>query len=127
MRLLVLVPSLLQILSSTRRVKAYPAYDKSPLSPRSSTSSSSQKFPLVTGLQKVPDDDHPYLDPLPTNDRGPCPGLNALANHGYIPLNGIATLSQLVDGLTDGFNLGDVSIVLSQIAITLTGNPQIET
>lgn len=80
MRLLVLVPSLLQILSSTRRVKAYPAYDKSPLSPRSSTSSSSQKFPLVTGLQKVPDDDHPYLDPLPTNDRGPCPGLNALAN-----------------------------------------------
>jgi hypothetical protein len=24
--------------------------------------------------------------------RGPCPGLNTLANHGYLPRNGIATV-----------------------------------
>lgn len=28
--------------------------------------------------------------------RGPCPALNALANHGYLPHNGFATVDQLV-------------------------------
>jgi hypothetical protein len=27
------------------------------------------------------------------DQRGPCPGLNALANHGYIPRNGIVGVS----------------------------------
>lgn len=29
------------------------------------------------------------------DQRGPCPGLNALANHGYIPHNGIVSVSDL--------------------------------
>lgn len=34
--------------------------------------------------------------------RGPCPGLNAMANHGYIPHNGVATISQFVQGTFAG-------------------------
>ncbi|KAI9001431.1 Cloroperoxidase [Trametes punicea] len=32
--------------------------------------------------------DHPYRPPTPGDSRSPCPGLNALANHGYLPRNG---------------------------------------
>lgn len=37
---------------------------------------------------------HQYIAPGPTDIRGPCPGLNAAANHGYLPRNGITTLQQ---------------------------------
>lgn len=35
-----------------------------------------------TGLKLVNDLKHPYQDPQPGDIRGPCPGLNTLANHG---------------------------------------------
>lgn len=45
--------------------------------------------------------------------RGPCPGLNTLANHGYLPRNGKAiTLSILEDGMLDGFNIENSDAVL---------------
>ena len=36
--------------------------------------------------------DHAWVAPGPEDLRGPCPGLNAMANHGYIPHNGVATI-----------------------------------
>ncbi len=36
------------------------------------------------------------------DNRGPCPGLNAMANHGYIPHNGVATIQQFIDGTYAG-------------------------
>ena len=35
-----------------------------------------------TGIKLVNDAEHPYQDPRPGDIRGPCPGLNTLANHG---------------------------------------------
>lgn len=37
---------------------------------------------LVNGEQQIPDAAHPFQAPGPTDQRGPCPGLNTLANHG---------------------------------------------
>lgn len=37
---------------------------------------------LVNGEVKIPDAAHPYQAPGPSDQRGPCPGLNTLANHG---------------------------------------------
>jgi len=37
---------------------------------------------------------HQFLAPGPNDKRGPCPGLNAAANHGFLPRNGIATIAQ---------------------------------
>ncbi len=34
--------------------------------------------------------------------RGPCPGLNALANHNYLPHNGWASLTQFVEATNQG-------------------------
>ena len=45
---------------------------------------------------------HAYVAPKSTDLRGPCPGLNAMANHGYIPHNGVATISQFIQGTYDG-------------------------
>ncbi len=37
--------------------------------------------------------------------RGPCPGLNALANHNYLPHNGWATISQFVTAVNQVFGM----------------------
>ena len=37
--------------------------------------------------------EHKWVAPGPGDIRGPCPGLNALANHGYFPHNGIVPLT----------------------------------
>lgn len=37
---------------------------------------------------------HDFHPPGTTDKRGPCPGLNAAANHGFIPRNGILTTAQ---------------------------------
>ena len=36
------------------------------------------------------------------DQRGPCPGLNALANHGYLPHNGVATIAQYTEATNKG-------------------------
>jgi len=35
-----------------------------------------------------------YVPPTSTDKRGPCPGLNAAANHGFLPHNGIPNIPQ---------------------------------
>ncbi|EME38607.1 hypothetical protein DOTSEDRAFT_141021, partial [Dothistroma septosporum NZE10] len=56
--------------------------------------------------------------------RGPCPGLNAAANHGYLPRNGIASIEQTVSGLGAAYNLGPVvTAALAAYAINTIGNP----
>lgn len=36
------------------------------------------------------------------DERGPCPGLNALANHGYLPHNGVGTALEFLTGTLEG-------------------------
>jgi hypothetical protein len=43
--------------------------------------------------------EHRFIPPnLKKDYRGPCPALNAMANHGYLPRNGIASTEQIVAG-----------------------------
>ncbi|KAL8786591.1 MAG: hypothetical protein Q9195_008148 [Heterodermia aff. obscurata] len=54
---------------------------------------------------------HAWKAPGPDDLRGPCPGLNALANHGYFPHSGVvpltvgATATQQVYGLAPNFGI----------------------
>ncbi|KAF2167401.1 hypothetical protein M409DRAFT_66015 [Zasmidium cellare ATCC 36951] len=48
---------------------------------------------------------HKFVAPGPGDERGECPGLNALANHGYLPHNGRATIQQFIDGTNAGFGM----------------------
>ncbi|GAA6036391.1 hypothetical protein JCM8097_001698 [Rhodosporidiobolus ruineniae] len=81
---------------------------------------------LATGVKESdrrPDADHPFQAPGPTDQRGPCPGLNTLANHGYISRTGIVTGSEVIKGTSEGFNMAaDLSGVLVLIAVAFGGN-----
>lgn len=39
---------------------------------------------------------HAFQPPQSGDLRGPCPGLNAMSNHGYIPRNGIVLLADAI-------------------------------
>jgi hypothetical protein len=52
--------------------------------------------------------EHAFVAPDFANGdiRGPCPGLNVLSNHGYLPHNGVGTASPLVNN--PNFGLANV-------------------
>ena len=67
--------------------------------------------------------DHAYQAPGPGDIRGPCPGLNAMANHNYLPRNGYATVPQFIAGTRDAFGMGeDLSTVLAVYGGALDGS-----
>jgi hypothetical protein len=45
---------------------------------------------------------HIFRAPTKTDQRGPCPGLNALANHAYISRDGITSLAEVVTAINRG-------------------------
>lgn len=54
--------------------------------------------------------------------------MNALANHGYLPRNGIVTAQQVISATKQVFNMGeDLSGLLCFIAVTYGGNLQTQT
>jgi Peroxidase, family 2 len=57
--------------------------------------SASEQYVSTTG-------EHAFVPPGPNDLRGPCPGLNAMANHAYIPHSGVATITEFVQGTYDG-------------------------
>ncbi|TFK18228.1 aromatic peroxygenase precursor [Coprinopsis marcescibilis] len=84
-----------------------------------------------TGAKLVDDAAHPWR-PLRRGDiRGPCPGLNTLASHGYLPRDGVVTPAQLIVAVQEGLNfdhqtarvatylahLGDGNLVTDLISI----------
>ncbi|KAL8669093.1 MAG: hypothetical protein Q9168_006302 [Polycauliona sp. 1 TL-2023] len=88
-----------------------------------------------------PGQPHQFIAPTATDKRGPCPGLNAAANHGYLPRSGITTLPaskppqsskchiwgltdiEAVTGLAQAYGFGnEFAAALSAIAIALTGD-----
>ncbi|KAF2228837.1 Cloroperoxidase [Viridothelium virens] len=55
-----------------------------------------------------------FVAPGEGDQRGPCPGLNAMANHGYLPHNGVATISEFIEGTGKVFGMGvDLSTFLA--------------
>ena len=43
-----------------------------------------------------------WVAPGAKDQRGPCPGLNALANHGYLPHNGVADIPTIISAVNTG-------------------------
>ncbi|CZS99271.1 related to oxidase [Rhynchosporium agropyri] len=85
---------------------------------------------------------HQFVAPRSSDKRGPCPGLNAAANHGFVPHSGIATVAQreilildhhcilrltfvlaVTDGIVKAFNFSPaLATALSTIGLVLTGD-----
>ncbi|KAJ7885440.1 oxidase-like protein [Mycena leptocephala] len=49
---------------------------------------------------------HAFVEAGPNDFRGPCPGLNALANHNYIPHHGVVSVEQAILAATEVFGMG---------------------
>ncbi|ESK91474.1 hypothetical protein Moror_2662 [Moniliophthora roreri MCA 2997] len=66
---------------------------------------------------------HPFQAPGPDDARGPCPGLNTLANHGFLPRNGKnITIPIVLQGAVDGFNVQNDAIRIAAKAALFTSN-----
>ncbi|KAI6906090.1 hypothetical protein D0869_08728 [Hortaea werneckii] len=64
-----------------------------------------------------------FQPPGPGDSRGPCPGLNLLANYGYLPRNGHVNYGQVLEATARGFNMGaDLATVLAVFAILTDGD-----
>jgi len=74
-----------------------------------SSASSSSTIPQEhshAGVCPVAGKTHAYCPRQPGDSRSPCPALNTLANHGYLPRNGRdIRIWDLVKGLTTGYGL----------------------
>ncbi|KAM3421360.1 hypothetical protein BST61_g1757 [Cercospora zeina] len=67
---------------------------------------------------------HEWRAPGPNDLRGQCPGLNAAANHNFMPRNGIATILQTTQGLSDLYSMSpELGAALAAIAIAISGDP----
>ncbi|KAH8806846.1 Chloroperoxidase [Flagelloscypha sp. PMI_526] len=76
-----------------------------------------------TGIKQIPDMNHPYKAPGPNDLRGPCLGLNTLANHGYLPRSGIATFEDVVNAVGEGFNMEyTLASALTAVGMLTRGN-----
>ncbi|KAJ7209448.1 Peroxidase, family 2-domain-containing protein [Mycena haematopus] len=62
---------------------------------------------------------HEFIAPKSTDQRSPCPGLNTLANHGYLPRNGMNfTVTQVMDAALNGFNVNwDTLLVAAKFGL----------
>ncbi|KAH7100840.1 Chloroperoxidase [Auriculariales sp. MPI-PUGE-AT-0066] len=71
----------------------------------------------------IPDEHHQFRPPCVYDKRGPCPALNTLANHGYIPRNGVATAEQIIEAVVEGFGMHpDVAGFLVGYGVLTRGN-----
>ncbi|PLB40790.1 peroxidase family protein [Aspergillus candidus] len=78
-------------------------------------------------LMKDPVDitgEHEFHPPQKGDQRGPCPGLNALANHGYIPRSGVVSFGEVIIAVNKVFGMGvDLVTILAIMGVVWTGNP----
>jgi len=72
--------------------------------------------------------DHAYASPAADEIRGPCPGLNAAANHGYLSRSGVTTIEETITGLSAAYGLGvAANAVLAAYAVIFDGDPVLGT
>ncbi|KAK4201983.1 putative aromatic peroxygenase [Triangularia verruculosa] len=64
-------------------------------------------------------DDHTFQPPKPTDKRSPCPMVNALANHNYLPRDGTnVSLLKLIQAAKEGINLApDATLIVGLKAL----------
>jgi len=141
----------LLLAASPIAVDAFPAYAKRYAGPRNGNTGKpilrraaepySPEFPYtgatlngqagtgVGGVQVPAPGDyaHYYQDPPPGAQRGPCPGLNTLANHGFLSRDGLTTYTELVAALQNAYNSEfPVAVALTMLGMVFDGDPVTE-
>ncbi|KAF4216959.1 hypothetical protein CNMCM8980_008008 [Aspergillus fumigatiaffinis] len=67
---------------------------------------------------------HAFQPPKKGDQRGPCPALNALANHAYIPRSGVVSFAEVIPAINKVYGMGvDLATILALMGLVWTGNP----
>ncbi|KAH7104010.1 heme-thiolate peroxidase [Auriculariales sp. MPI-PUGE-AT-0066] len=75
-------------------------------------------------MKLVNDKDHEFREPRATDARGPCPGMNSLANHGYISRTGVAEPAEMVTAVQEAYNMGwNIGTFITYASLLVEGNP----
>ncbi|KAJ8081111.1 hypothetical protein PM082_017952 [Marasmius tenuissimus] len=70
---------------------------------------------------------YPYMAAGPNDSRSPCPGLNTLANHGFLPRNGLnISIPMILDAAEKAFNF-ERNILLTAGKLGLLTSPNEDT
>jgi len=85
---------------------------------------SEKRAAFDAGAQRVDTTgEHKFVAATSSDLRGPCPGLNALANHGYLPHNGLASVLQITQASNEVFGMGlDLSAFLAVYGAVMSGD-----
>ncbi|KAF4474699.1 oxidase [Fusarium agapanthi] len=84
---------------------------------------------LALGLASKPikvTGEHKFIPPNfeKGDQRGPCPGLNALANHGYISRKGVTSLVEVAGAINQVYGMGvDLATILATMGTVFVVNP----
>ncbi|KAG7091329.1 hypothetical protein E1B28_010373 [Marasmius oreades] len=86
-------------------------------------STASQQFKARDAHDEIDWSQHQFQAPTTTDSRGPCPGLNTLANHGFLPRNGKnLTIPIVFQGALDGFNVHKELLITAAKAALFTSD-----
>ncbi|KAF2824766.1 Cloroperoxidase [Ophiobolus disseminans] len=126
---------LVALSSSFSPVNAFPTLDTRALNERSiqhlneafgTIQKLSKEQPSILDLTKPvkTTGKNAFQAPTGNDQRGPCPGLNALANHGYISRDGITSFVEVVTAINEVMGMGlELSLILGVMGTVWTGNP----
>jgi len=74
---------------------------------------------IPTTVVSFPGTDHPYIPPEASDSRSPCPALNTLANHGFLPRNGVdIPTADIVNTARDIFAVSGTESIISKLLPT---------
>ncbi|THU92580.1 Cloroperoxidase [Dendrothele bispora CBS 962.96] len=71
------------------------------------------------GPAEIDLNEHQWMAPGPNDFRGPCPGLNTLANHGFLPRDGKnLSMSVILDAALNGYHMQPASPLVGAVKIS---------
>ncbi|KAJ7647781.1 Cloroperoxidase [Roridomyces roridus] len=80
---------------------------------------------FVIGASACPGSQYGFIPPKPTDSRGPCPALNALSNHGYLPRDGQnITIRSVLQASLDVYNIDPAVLVgVAKLGLLTSNEP----
>jgi hypothetical protein len=116
-------PYIAEMAAKNKRAVGVPAVTPFPMYPGTPNHALFDTFDASSQLVDV-SGDYAYAAPTEGQIRGPCAGLNAAANHGYIPRSGIATAETIETGLWQAYSLDKTATIFLETATSFfNGDP----
>ncbi|KAG7088824.1 hypothetical protein E1B28_012780 [Marasmius oreades] len=80
---------------------------------------------FIIATNALADDQHSWQAPGPNDSRGPCPGLNTLANHGFLPRDGRnISISTILKAGYEGYHIeAEILTLAAKVGLLTSDQP----